>query len=139
MSTPLERLQLQARQSGIAAAKRAQETESSLFEQVRYVIEHEAEGPDPSLVDTEVMACDYVIFAIEHLYREALFDPEVAHDIADEMFLHGHEGDLREVDTVPPIAIGAVMGRLFGECSTCAEGEVRQRLRADGAAAGDES
>lgn len=60
--------------------------------------------------------------------REKLLDPDLAHTIAGEMFMHGYEGDLAEATTVPPIAIGAVIGHLFGECHTCAEHEVRRAL-----------
>lgn len=60
--------------------------------------------------------------------REKLLDPDLAHTIAGEMFMHGYEGDLAEAATVPPIAIGAVIGHLFGECHVCAEHEVRRAL-----------
>lgn len=61
--------------------------------------------------------------------RAALLYPEIADDIASEMFLHGYEGELTQRDTVAPIALGVVIGHLFGECPTCAEGEVRRVIR----------
>lgn len=77
--------------------------------------------------DTYLQAADNILALI----RKELLDPEVAWGISDELFLHGFDDDIREVDNIPPIAIGVVIGHLFDQCSTCAEGEVRKVLRSE--------
>lgn len=83
MSTPGERCDAQARDAGVYLANQAREAETTLMERVRYVIEHGAERPDQSLVDTEVMACDYVVYAIGELVREAMLGDVAVRAFAD--------------------------------------------------------
>jgi hypothetical protein len=109
------------------ANKMADETLRDAIAQIAYDAFGEGE-------DTYTKAAD----AILALVREKLLDPELAEDIASEMFLHGYGDELTKADTVPPIALGTVIGHLFGECHVCAEGEVRKRLAEQHAAAGGE-
>lgn len=56
--------------------------------------------------------------------RNKLLDPDLVFGIETELFMHGHE----DVDDIPALAIGVVIGHLLDECHICAAGDVRKSV-----------